>query len=317
MTTPNTVGATARRAPARLLRPSTHDGARRLAEAVAEAWSSSPYRSRPDIPLSIVASLALVPAKDCPEEIARTINASCDARLLRGLREVWVHHWAKRPELAPTFAPLMAWLAEDSASEKDMARAVRRVVDACLRHGLLEMTGSSDAYHRSEVDVLSWTLTELRSPGARRLLGEFHTPPTVTQLIARMTVDGLPPAGERFLEPTSGSGGLFRALAQRIRELGGDPADYGWVMVDIDALAAAAAAVNAIVWDLGRGVVVACGDMLADPQIVQRAIDARRELREQRDNLLYGVATIEGINGALELVGRATELAARPRRREP
>ncbi|SEM78029.1 SAM-dependent DNA methyltransferase, partial [Streptacidiphilus jiangxiensis] len=239
MATPGLVGAVARPTPARPLRPARHDDVRRLAEAVAEAWRSTPYRSRPDIPLSIVASLALIPSKDCPDEIARTIAGSCDTHLLRGLREVWVHHWVQRPELAPAFGPLMAWLAEDGPDAEDLARSVRKVVDVCVRYGLLEMTGSSDAYRRSQVDVLSWTLTELRSPGARRLLGEFHTPPSVTQLIASMTADGLPPAGERFLEPSGGSGGLFRALAQRIRELGGDPADYGWVLVDIDALAAA------------------------------------------------------------------------------
>jgi hypothetical protein len=121
------------------------------------------------------------------------------------------------------------------------------------------------------MDVLSWTLTELRSPGARQRLGEFHTPPQVSQLIANITVDGLPPAGERFLEPAGGSGGLFRALAQRLRELGGDPADYEWVLIELDGLAAAAAAVNAIVWGLGSRVVVARGDALCDPQVAERA----------------------------------------------
>ncbi|GAA4981528.1 N-6 DNA methylase [Kitasatospora paranensis] len=250
-------------------RPGSHDDAQRLGEAVARTWHTTPYSSQPDIPLSIVASLALIPVKDHPGDIARTINEACDQHLVRGLREVWIHHWAQRPELAPAFAPMMAWLTKKVPS--DLARSVRKVVETCLQHGLLEMTGSSDPGERSQVDVLSWTLTELRSPGARQRLGEFHTPPQVSQLIANVAVDGLPPAGERFLEPAGGSGGLFRALAQRLRELGGDPADYEWVLVELDGLAAAAAAVNAIVWGLGPRVVVARGDALRDPQVAERA----------------------------------------------
>ncbi|GJF30317.1 hypothetical protein KNE206_30170 [Kitasatospora sp. NE20-6] len=284
-------------------RPRSHDDAQRLGEAVARAWHTTPYSSQPDIPLSIVASLALIPAKDHPGDVARTINEACDERLVRGLREVWIHHWAQCPELAPVFAPLMAWLTEKVPS--DLARSMRKVVDACLQHGLLEMTGSSDPGERSQVDVLSWTLTELRSPGARQRLGEFHTPPQISKLIATITVDGLPPAGGRFLEPAGGSGGLFRALAQRLRELGGDPADYEWVLIELDALAAAAAAVNAIVWGLGPRVVVARGDALRDPQVAERAGAARSQLRAERDRLLSCVAAIEGVGAAIDRVERA------------
>ncbi|MFF4344753.1 N-6 DNA methylase [Kitasatospora sp. NPDC001540] len=281
----------------------------RLGEAVAQAWHTTPYSSRTDIPLSIVASLALIPVKDHPADVARTINEACDEHLVRGLREVWVHHWAQRPELAPALAPLMAWLTEKVPA--DLAHSVRKVVDACLQHGLLEMTGSSDPGQRSEVDVLSWTLTELRSPGARQRLGEFHTPPQVSDLMAKIAVDGLPPAGERFLEPAGGSGGLFQALAQRLRELGGDPGHYEWVLVELDGLAAAAAAVNAIVWGLGPRVVVARGDALQDPQVAERAAAARTQLRGERDRILAYVSMVEGIRAGIDLAeAKSGEIAS-------
>ncbi|RKE02979.1 hypothetical protein [Streptomyces sp. TLI_171] len=151
-------------------RPRGHDDARRLGEAVAQAWHTTPYSSRPDIALSIVASLALIPVKDHPGALARSINEASDERLVRGLREVWVHH--------------------------------------------------------------------------------------------------------------------------------------EWVLVELDGLAAAAAAVNAIVWGLGPRVVVVRGDALRDPQVAERAGAAGVQLRAERDRILACVAVVEGARAAMELVER-------------
>ncbi|GJF30321.1 hypothetical protein KNE206_30210 [Kitasatospora sp. NE20-6] len=75
---------------------------------------------------------------------------------------------------------------------------------------------------------------------------------------------------------------------------------------------------DAIVWRLGRHVVIACGDTLRDPQVAERAVKARAGLRAERDQLLSRVAVIEGVRGALDLVDRATvELLARPPRQNP
>ncbi|MER6469613.1 hypothetical protein [Streptomyces collinus] len=37
-----------------------------------------------------------------------------------------------------------------------------------------------------------------------------------------------PPKGQRFHEPAGGTGGMFRAVAQHLRRLHLDPADYVW-----------------------------------------------------------------------------------------
>ncbi|MFZ3492200.1 N-6 DNA methylase [Streptomyces sp. 5.8] len=269
--------------------------------AVAEAWHSTPFSSRMDIPLGVVASLALIPGRDHPAEIVQIINGSSDRQLLQGLREVCVHHWARQPELAPVMTPLFAWLVEENV--EDLARSVRLVVDACLREGILGMTGSSNPEERSHVDVLSWVLMELRSPGARKRLGEYHTPPHLSELVANLGAGGtLPPAGEQFMEPARGTGGIFRAIAQHVRSLGGDPADYEWWLVEIDPLAAAAAAANSIVWGLGRRVVVACGDTLRDPQVAERVASTRIELRAERDTILKKVGAIAAIRRVTTII---------------
>lgn len=286
-------------------RPRGHADARRLGAAVAEAWHSTPFSGRMDVPLGVVASLALIPGRDHPAEIAQIIHGSSDRQLLQGLREVCVHHWARQPELAPVMTPLFAWLVEENV--EDLARSVRLVVDACLREGILDMTGSSDPEVRSHVDVLSWLLMELRSPGARKRLGEYHTPPHMCGLVANMASGGtLPPAGEIFLEPTGGTGGMFRATAQHVRAQGGNPADYEWWLVEIDPLAAAAAAANSIVWGLGRRVVVACGDIVRDPQVAERVASTRTELRAERDTILMKIATIEAVRRVTDIVDQRT-----------
>ncbi|MEU9254551.1 N-6 DNA methylase [Streptomyces sp. NPDC048270] len=217
-----------------------------------------------------------------------------------------MHHWARQPDLAPVMTPLFAWMVERNVEE--LARSVRLVADACLREGILDMTGSSDPEERSHVDVLSWVLMELRSPGARRRLGEYHTPPHMCELVGNLASGGsLPPPGEIILEPTGGTGGVFRATAQHVRAQGGDPADYEWWLVEIDPLAAAAAAANSIVWGLGRRVVIACGDIVRDPQVAERVASTRTELRAERDTILKKIATIEAVRRVKEIVDRRAE----------
>lgn len=70
----------------------------------------------------------------------------------------------------------------------------------------------------------------------------------------------------------------------------------------MDPLAAAAAAVNAVVWGLGPRVVVACGDALGDPHVAERAAAAQARLRSERDELLGRVAVFEAVRDAKALV---------------
>lgn len=279
------------------------EAGQRLGEAVAEAWHSSSYGGyRIDIPVSIVAALALFPIKGHTKDVTRIISTCTDWELLQGYREIYADCWANRPDLAARMAPLMGWLTEDGV--KDTIYAVRRVTDTALRYGVLEMTGAADPAHRCDTDLMSWTITSLRSNGARQGLGEYHTPPELCDVMARLLVDEPPHKGAWFNEPAGGTGGMFRALAQHLRHLHLDPADYGWALNDLDPLAAAGAAVNAIVWGLGPNVLVSCGDSLAHGDLPQQAAAERVHLIEERDQILSRIAVTEAYRNAIALADR-------------
>ncbi|QUW85821.1 SAM-dependent DNA methyltransferase (plasmid) [Streptomyces mirabilis] len=172
---------------------------------------------------------------------------------------------------------------------------------AALRHGVLQHTGDTDPAGRSRIDLLSWVITSLRHHHSRRSLGEYHTPPDVSALITAMLAnDGSSEKrphqrGEWALEPTAGTGGLFRSAAQELRRDGEDPADRGWVMLELDPLAAAGAAVNALVWELGPRAVVGCGDVLAQPDLAEDTLAQARDVARHRDDVMkmvrFAIAT--------------------------
>jgi Type I restriction-modification system methyltransferase subunit len=286
-----------------LLIGNPRDAGQRLGEAVADAWHASNWGGyRIDIPVSIVAGLALFPIKGHTDDVARIIGNCSDWELLQGYREIYAHTWAHRPDLGARMAPLMGWLTEEGVEEK--AYAVRRVTDTALRYGILQLTGDPDPYLRSDTDVISWTITSLRSHGARQGLGEYHTPPEVCDMMARVLIDEPPEKGERFHEPAGGTGGMFRAAAQRLRELQVDPADYVWALNELEPLAAAGAAANAIVWGLGPNVVIACGDTLAQGDLQEQARRERRAQFEERDEILGRIAVAEAVHEAITLADR-------------
>ncbi|XUM00309.1 hypothetical protein ACQ86F_25700 [Streptomyces venezuelae ATCC 10712] len=135
-------------------------------------------------------------------------------------------------------------------------------------------------------------LVILRSKGGSDALAEVHTPPGMAELMARVLLADAPlEPGMKFDEPAGGTGGLYRAAAQVMRERSLNPQDFGWCLTDIDPLAAAGAAVNAIVWDLGPHVLIACGDTLLDGNLVAKAAQEARESIDRRDRM-YAQASI-------------------------
>ncbi|GHE79918.1 hypothetical protein GCM10014715_39070 [Streptomyces spiralis] len=287
-----------------LLIGNPRDAGQSLGEAVAETWHASNWGGyRMDIPVSIVGALALFPVKGHTGDVTRIISNASDFEMLQGYREVYAHTWAHRPDLGARMAPLMGWLTEEGVEEK--AYAVRRVTETALRHGILQLTGDPDPYHRSDTDVMSWTITSLRSLGAKQGLGEYHTPPELCDMMAAILLGNeVPEKGLRFHEPAGGTGGMFRALAQALRHLHADPADYVWALNELEPLAAAGAAVNAIVWGLGPNVVIACGDTLARGDLHEQALAEREGLFAERDEILSRLAVAEAAQRAIALADR-------------
>ncbi|MFG2143704.1 N-6 DNA methylase [Streptomyces sp. NPDC048696] len=288
-----------------------------IAEAVTKVWHTGHGGNHSEVPLGLVAALALIRQKDSDGPDLRTqILHQSPADLVQMYREIWSAHWLQRPDLIDRARILHEWLNDDEVDEH-RSHLVREVTKAALNGGLFELTGHHDPFVRSQTDVLSPVMMLLRSHGARQGLGEYHTPDPVAEAMSHVVVVAAVEdqfktlkGGEHIHDPAAGSGGLLRAAAQRIREFGINPANHQWSMVDIDEMAAACAAVNAIVWGLGYRVTVACDDSLANPNAVEDAMRHAREVIKHRDRMWEVAHMASAVGRAHQLMGFATKAAA-------
>ncbi|MEV4741791.1 N-6 DNA methylase [Streptomyces sp. NPDC049555] len=297
----------------RLRLPSNpHDAAWRIGEAVASAWNTQRGGTAIEVPIGIVAALALIRPKG-PQgpDLAHQILAQDDDQLIRMYREIWAGHWMHRPDLIDRARILHQWLNDDDHS-KHRLHLTRAVTQAALRAGIFCLTGHDDPYFRAATDVLSPVMNLTRSTGAQQGLGEYHTPWGVAEAMGHMLISeiqlaftGEPRPGEHISDPACGSGGLLRAAAQSMRERGIDPATMRWSGVDVDEIAAACTAVNAIIWSLGPNVTVACADSLIQPNAVEEAMAEARAIIEHRDRLFDQASMIAGIRKAQTLLAQA------------
>ncbi|PCG85499.1 hypothetical protein CIB93_14190 [Streptomyces sp. WZ.A104] len=292
-----------------------HRRAMTIAEDVAAAWFKQHGSHRIERPIGLVAALTLVRQKDSNgPDLAQQILTQQPRQLLSMYREIWSVQWIQRPDLIDRARILHEWLNDDVDDQH--LHLIRRVTETALKRGLLTLTGHADPYRRSETDVLSPLIMMTRSHGAQQGLGEYHTPAPVADAMAEAVVHGLsaelantvkpPKAGEHIHDPASGTGGLIRSAAQSIRHRGLDPHDFQWSMVDIDPIAAACAAVNAIVWDLGPRVTVACDNSLANPNAVKDAMREARAVFEHRDSVVGCARIVAAVRQTQRLFEGAT-----------
>jgi hypothetical protein len=245
-----------------------------IAEAVDAAWHAAHGHGRLEVPLSVLAALApLQPPYRERDDVARTLLALTEKELAEVLGMQWRLLIRHRPDLVNPLWPLAGiWLGEQelSTSARHGAAATAR---AALTRGLFHLTGDVD--DRRESDLLGTALTVMRSRNAAQARGQFYTPGSVAEVMARLV--GVPEEGETVHDPTVGTGGLFRAAAQAMRAEGRNPATVIWVGADIDATAVACLAVNAVLWELGPRVVLGVADTLAEPDWIDRALAERQE----------------------------------------
>ncbi|MCB8906813.1 MULTISPECIES: hypothetical protein [unclassified Streptomyces] len=288
-------------------RPSTRDPhahAFEVAEAVSYAWHHNQGGEDIAIPIGTVATLALWPLRGPDAYLGADWWLSLsDQDLMTAFRECWARWWISRPDLIDRAAPLHRWLDDEEPPARRI-KAVRAVTEAALTRGLLHRTSSADAEVRSEADIMGALLAVLRSKGSSDALAEVHTPPGVAEMMARVLLLDAPlEPGMKFDEPAGGTGGLYRAAAQVMRERGINPHDFGWCLTDIDPLAAAGAAVNALLWDLGPHVLIACGDTLLDGNLVAKAVQEARESIDRRDRAHAQAVMLAAIRKVETLLG--------------
>lgn len=274
--------------------------AARVAEAAARAWHRSRGGTALEVPLGVVAALAQLAAPAGRPDPAAALLALTPDQLWRTLERIWSVRWLSRPELVEWAAPLHIWL-RNATPDPHRLQAVHDVAAEALGTGLLDLTGSPDPLERSRADLLGRLLMMLRSEGTKRYLAEEHTPAEMAELVARLALvspEQLKP-GSWLAEPTAGTGGMFRAVAEVLREAGRSPSEIGWFMQDVDEAAAACCAVNAIVWDLGPRVLVYCGDILTTPDGWERADADRREILAHHARVVGAALPVARIQRAL------------------
>jgi hypothetical protein len=256
-----------------------------VADTVITAWFSHYGGSRINVPLGTVAALTFFREP----LIADWLLTIEPAQVPGLLREVWGVQWMTRPDLIEVARPLHDWIEEDP--DEHQLRAVQAVIHTAVDKGLLNLTARKDPYQRSEADVLSPLLTGLRHKSDKKWRGEYHTPPSLTDLMAEILV--LDDPGHTIREPALGSGSMFRSVAQTLRFRGLDPHHYTWLGNDIDPLATACAAVNAILWDLGPKSVIWCADSLATEDAGLTKALAEREAVIKHRNAVVEQARFE------------------------
>ncbi|MER7477382.1 N-6 DNA methylase [Streptomyces sp. NPDC126510] len=300
-------------APARLrpefaIRPA--DGVT-FGEAIADAWHGSHGGNRMEIPVGIVATLALWPQKEHARTLAEFLRGLDVEQLIACVREVAAYWWMRRPDLIDTASVLFRWAEAERFTKNELA-AIRATFHAALNANVLDHTGREDPAWNAEIDLMSWTVTTLRHKSARAGLGEYHTPPEVCDMFAAQTLGSDPErigAGFSVLDPCAGTGGMFRSAANHVRSMGIDPARMTWFAQEIDPLAAAGCAVNMIVWGMGPNSMVACGDTLAEGSMWQRAVEHRRMLVKARDDAAAAMAIARAVHQVERLVSGAAEAA--------
>lgn len=272
--------------------------AHETAERAARAWHRERAGEDPAVPVGVVATLAQLSRPAGGPDTAAQLRALAPADLWRVLERVWAMRWAERPELAAWAAPLHRWLASPPSSAA--ADAVTAVAHAALDAGLLDLTGSEDAQVRRGADVLGPTLARVRSAGAQEAWAETHSPPDVADLLTNLILlDTAPALGDWLGEPTAGTGGLVRALASRLGAIGHDVRRFRWSMNEIDPVAAASCASNALTWDLGPDVLVFCGDTLTNS-------DGPEQARREREDILARHAELVELAGLTVLTRNMT-----------
>ncbi|MGP3685853.1 N-6 DNA methylase [Streptomyces sp. IBSNAI002] len=319
-TRPTVAAAPAPRAKPAAGRRLSDEGAHRtavtLGEAVAGAWHRAHGGPDMAVPIGLVAALTLIRQRDAHgPDLKAQILAQQPRELIEMYRQIWAGHWQARPDLIDRARVLHEWLNAPGEIDDHRAHCVKVVTEAALKAGILDLTGHPDAIERSRTDALSHVIMLLRSDGARQGLGEFHTPSSVTTMLGEVMLAELsaettmeakgPEAGQHIHDPAGGSGGMLRAAAQALRWRGLDPADFQWSMVDIDQVAAACAAVNAIVWGLGPNVVVACDDSLVNPRAVEDARAHARAVIAHRDQVMGTARMIAAVRRTQALLETA------------
>jgi hypothetical protein len=285
--------------------------AQAIAEGCAEAWWRSYGGGHLEVPFGTLAAVCLLRVRDPhgPDPAAALCRLDRDAAF-KLLEETWSTWWLMRPDLAEFARPVHGWVTGERAPSNSELDGARAVIAAAARLGVLEYTeGVSDGQaicYARDADVLGCLIQEMRAAADKQARGEYYTPPEVCDLMARMVMpQGVEP-GMSVCDPAAGTGGMARAAAAWMRELGQEPSSAAWFLNDIEWCASGLLAVNAHLWGLGPHVYIGRADALADPAWPEAAQASRDgALRNHRDVVQAG-GLVAAYLAAERLIGAAS-----------
>ncbi|WP_410633853.1 N-6 DNA methylase [Amycolatopsis sp. cmx-4-83] len=258
----------------------------KVAVQVATAWHKGGGPDQAEVPLGIVATIALAGLVEGAGGPAEKVRSASPAGFIDDARRIWGTSLARRPDLALWVRPLLGWLFAE-LSEPARQR-IKHVADAALEAGQLDLTATE---RRFDCDLLGPLLGALRSRNAMKVNAQMYTPGDVARALTAVARGDLK-AGQSFCDDTVGTGGIFRTAATIVCNRGLDPAEMLWFGADVDELAVACAAVNSLLWGLGPRVVLYVGDVLAHPNWPDEALRRRATFLEQIDSLKPGIQAL-------------------------
>lgn len=260
----------------------------KIAVDVAEAWHQGSGPARPEVPLGVVATIAVagMNAQRGPE-LAQVLRKQSPEEFITIARYTWAVTLHLRPDLTAWVYPLLDWLFENT--DQQLRARIKRTADAALDARQLELTATDRRY---AADLLGPVLGALRAPANAKVNAQMYTPGDVARALTALTLDDIKP-GQSFCDDTVGTGGLFRVAAATIRSRGLTPADMVWVGADIDELAVAATAVNSVIWQLGPRIALYVGDILTQPDWAAEAQRRRARFLEQVDGLFAAADVLD------------------------
>ncbi|GAA3745280.1 hypothetical protein HDA32_005131 [Spinactinospora alkalitolerans] len=260
--------------------PDVDQHAHAIAEAVDAAWHRAHGYGHLEVPASVVAALSLLaPPVEERDAAADHITGLSTEEFAAFMRHQWAAFINLRLDLINPVWPLAAVWHGEHAITGTTVDAARSAACAALTAGQLHLTGDRET--RWETDLFGVLITLMKGRNARAAHGQYYTPSPIAQLMSHML--GIAD-GETIHEPAAGTGGMLRAAAQVMREQGRSPASAVWVANDVDALAVACLAVNAVLWELGTHVVIGVGDTLTE-EWMKRAPAQRAETIRIADDM--------------------------------
>lgn len=235
--------------------------ARHLGQVIAAAWRQAYGAGRIEVPMSMVASLALFDTptpEHAPQPLGEVVELE-DHAFLRELYARWnlgAYTW---PSLHHLWLPWFEWVGNllmfphRERSDQRIIAAARRIGTLAVREGLADLIMS--VHVSARCDVLGHILNPLHVQFQDDGPAPEPTPPLVRPDHDAAWAHRLH-SGAVVEDPQAWSGTRIMRLIRDLDKRGVDPRTLTWHLRTTDPVAAATLATSCALWGLGGAVVI-------------------------------------------------------------